>query len=170
MKRTGTFRWTLAIVVLLVSVALLALGALFLCAATSQPSRLFLAGALLLVGGGLAAWSGLTLRRLRELDPEHLSDRITELARAGGNAEVTLSQVVAELGVPDEAALVALGLLEGRGQCHREFRGERQFYIFPGLKLSMVKRRCPYCGREFSVKTPVYKCPQCGGDLRLERQ
>ena len=161
---------TLALVALLISVVLLCVGLLFLCAATRQPSRLFLAAALLIVGGGLAVWSGLTLRRLRELDPENLSDRITQLARAGGNPEVTLSQVVAELEVPDEAALVALSLLERRGQCHREFRRERQFYVFPGLKPSMVKRRCPYCGSEFSVKMPVYKCPHCGGDLRLERQ
>ena len=160
---------TVGIVVLVISAALLALGLLFLCAATREPSRLLLAGALLVAGGGLAAWSGVTLRRLRELNPENLSDRITELARAS-DAEVTLSRVVAELGVPDEAAVAALNLLERRGQCHRERRGEREFYVFPGLKPSKVTRRCPYCGGEFSVKTPVYKCPHCGGDLRLERE
>ena len=88
MKQTGTGRRSLAIGVLLISTVTLALGLLFLCAATRQPSRLLLAVALLVVGGGLAAWSGLTLRRLRELDPENLSDRITELVRAGGSAEV----------------------------------------------------------------------------------
>lgn len=164
MKRTA------AIVGLVVSVVLLGGGLLFLCAATQEPSRLLLAAALLVVGGGLAAWGGLTLRRLRDVDPENLSDRITGLARAGGNAEVTLSQVVAELGVPDEAAIAALNLLERRGQCHREPRGDREFYVFPGLKPSKVARRCPYCGGEFSVKTPVYRCPHCGGDLRLERE
>ena len=170
MKGTGTGRRSLAIVGLLISAVLLALGVLFLCAATRDPSRLLLAGALLVVGGGLAAWSGLTLRRMRELDPENLSDRITELARTGGSAEVTLSQVVAELGVPDEAALAALALLENRAQCYRERREEREFYLFPGLRPSTVRRRCPYCGTEFSVKTPVYRCPNCGGDLQLERR
>jgi hypothetical protein len=160
---------TAAIIVLSISTVLLAVGLLFLCAATRQPSRFLLAGTLLVIGGGLAAWSGTTLRRLRDLDPENLSDRITGLARAG-DAEVTLSGVVSELGVPDEAAVAALNLLERRGQCHRERRGEREFYVFPGLKPSKVTRRCPYCGGEFSVKTPVYKCPHCGGDLRLERE
>ena len=160
---------TVAIVALAVSAVLLALGLLFLCAATREPSRFLLAGALLVCGGGLAAWSGLALRRLRDLDPENLSDRVTELARAS-DAEVTLSQVVAELGVPDEAAVAALNLLERRGQCYRERRGEREFYVFAGLKPSKVSRRCPYCGGEFSVKTPVYRCPHCGGDLRLERE
>jgi hypothetical protein len=160
---------TAAIIVLSISAVLLAVGLLFLCAATRQPSRFLLAGALLVAGGGLAAWSGTALRRLRDLDPENLSDRITGLARAG-DAEVTLSGVVSELGVPDEAAVAALNLLERRGQCHRERRGEREFYVFPGLKPSKVTRRCPYCGGEFSVKTPVYKCPHCGGDLRVERE
>ena len=159
-----------AIAVIVIAAVLLTVGLLFLCAATRQPSRLLLAGALLVVGGGMAAWGGLTLRRLRDLDPENLSDRITGLARAGGNAEVTLSEAVAELGVPDEAAVAAFNLLENRGQCYREQREEREFYVFPGLMPSKVTRRCPYCGGEFSVKTPVYKCPHCGGDLRLERE
>jgi hypothetical protein len=72
----GVMQRTTAILVLLVSVVLLAGGLLFLCAANRQPIRLLLAIALLAIGGGLAAWSGLSLRRLRTLDPEHLSDRI----------------------------------------------------------------------------------------------
>jgi hypothetical protein len=163
----GLMQRTTAILVLLVSVVLLAGGLLFLCAASRQPMRLLLAIALLAIGGGLAAWSGLSLRRLRMLDPEHLSDRITSLARAGGQAEVTLSQVVADLGVPDEAAIEALALLEGRGQCYREYRTDREFYVFPGLKESKVARRCAHCGSEFSVKTALHKCPNCGGDLEL---
>jgi hypothetical protein len=75
------------------------------------------------------------------------------------------------LGVPDEAAVAALNLLERRGQAHRERVGDdaREVYVFPGLKPSLVERRCPYCGAEFSVKKAVYKCPNCGGDLRLEK-
>ena len=163
MKRTGV------VVGLILAAGLLAVGLLFLCAASQQPTRLVLGLALLGLGGGLAAWSGLSLRRMRELDPEHLSDRITGLARAG-QAEVSLSQVVAELGVPDEAAQAALDLLESRDQCYRERREGRELYVFPGLKESKVARRCPYCGNEFSVKTSVYKCPHCGGDLKLVRQ
>ena len=144
---------TLAIIAIVVAAGLLTLGMIFLCAATQEPVRLLVAAPLLLVGAGLAVWAGLTLRRARDLDPENLSDRITQLARAG-DAEVTLAQVVAELGVPDEKAIAALNLLERRGQCHRE----------------LVERRCPYCGAEFSVKQAVYKCPNCGGDLRLERE
>jgi sulfur carrier protein ThiS len=161
---------TLAIIAIVIAAVLLALGMIFLCAATQEPVRLLIAAPLLLVGAGLAVWGGLTLRRLRDLDPENLSDRITQLARTG-DAEVTLAQVVAELGVPDETVIAALNLLERRGQAHREHVGDdaREVYVFPGLKPSMVERRCPYCGAEFSVKKATYKCPNCGGDLRLER-
>jgi rubrerythrin len=129
-----------------------------------------LAVALLAAGGGLAAWGGVTLRRLRDTDPENLDDRITELARRGGQGEVTLSEVVAELGVPDDAAVAALNLLEERGQAHRERHGEREVYVFPGLKPVLVQRSCPYCGTEYSVKKALSVCPRCGGDLELERE
>ena len=159
---------TTAIIALVISVVFLIGGLLFLCAAISEPSRLLLAALLLVIGGGLAVWGGITLRRLRELDAENLSDRITELAKAGGNGEVTLAEAVAELHVPDEAAVAALNLLERRGMAHRDRHGERDVYVFPGLQPSKMMRRCPYCGAEFSVKKAVYKCPHCGGDLRLE--
>ena len=100
-----------AVAVLLISMVILSVGLIFLCAAMREPSRFALAIILLVLGGGLAIGSGLQLRRVRDLDPENLSDEITALARGGGANEVTLSQVVAELGVPDEAALAALDLL-----------------------------------------------------------
>ena len=160
---------TVAIVVLAIGAALLAGGLLFLCAATREPSRLLLAIVLTGAGAGLAIWSGLSLRRLRELDPENLSDRITAMAKAG-SGEITLAQVVADLGVPDEAAVAAFNLLERKGEAHRDRVGERDVYVFPGLQPQKVMRRCPYCGAEFSVKHAVYRCPHCGGDLRLQKE
>jgi hypothetical protein len=47
--------------------------------------------------------------------------------------------------------------------------GRFWFYAFPGLEETKVVRRCAYCGNEFSVKTPLHKCPNCGGDLELVR-
>jgi len=164
MKRTA------AIIVLLAAVLFLTVGLVFLCAAVRDTGRLPLALILLAIGGAGTIWSGVTLRRLRDLAPENLSDRITELARAGGEGEVAIVEIVADLGVPDEAAVAALNLLERRGEAHRDRVGEKDVYVFPGLQPSLVKRRCPYCGSEFSVKHAVYKCPHCGGDLRLQKE
>jgi hypothetical protein len=167
----------LAPVAIALAVLLLSGGLVFLCASAGverTPARsmmeLLIAGVCLLAGAGLAVWGGLALRRRRDLDPENLSDRITQLARRA-DGEVTLSQVVAELHVPDEAAIAALNLLERRGQAHREHAGEdaREVYVLPGLKPHLVQRKCPYCDTEFSVKKVLNKCPHCGGRLELER-
>jgi len=160
---------TIAIAVFILAVLLLAGGLLFLCAAVQQPSRLLLAGVLLALGAGLAVWSGMTLRKARLVDPENLSDQITSLAERSGHAEVTLSQVVSSMGVPDEAAQKALDLLSEKGQCVREYREDKLVYMFPGLKESKVVRKCSHCGREYSVKQPVYECENCGGKVELVR-
>lgn len=153
-----------------ISGALLALGLIFLCAATADPKRLPLSVILLVLGGGLAALSALTWRRDQQLEPERLADSIIDLARASGGAEVSLAQIVAELNVPTDAAQRALGVLERRGECRRERGPDKDLYVFPGLMEVKVVRRCAYCGSEFSVKKPLHKCPNCGGELELVRE
>ncbi len=157
----------LIVIAFLVSVLMLAVGLLFLCAAAREPSRLWLALALIVIGGAVAAWSGLTWRRTNELRPGRLADRITELVRRNGQAEVTLAQIVGQLKVPTEAALAALALLKERGLAHLERRGDKEVYFFPGLVESKVVRRCPYCGNQYSVREPLHKCPNCGGALEV---
>ena len=147
----------------------MALGLIFLCAATGV-RRLSLSVNLLVIGGGVTAWATLTWRRGQQLEPERLADSIIDLARAGGGAEISLAQIVAELNVPTEAAQRALGVLERRGESRRERRADKDLYVFPGLVEVKVVRRCAYCGSEFSVKTPLHKCPNCGGELELLRE
>ena len=161
---------TILIAAFVISVVLLALGLLFLCAATREAGRLPLSLILLVIGGGLAAWSAITWRREQQLEPERLADSIIDLARASGGAEVSLAQIVAELNVPTDAAQRALGVLERRGECRRERRADKDVYVFPGLVEAKVVRRCAYCGSEFSVKTHLHKCPNCGGELELVRE
>ena len=152
----------------LVGGIVLAGGLIFLCAATQDAARIPIAIALLLVGGGLAGWDGVRWRRARRLAPDMLDQRITDLASAS-EAEVTLSQLVSALDVPEDLARSALARREAQGLCEPETRQKKTVYVFPGLKPSKVARRCPYCGSEFSVKTPLHKCPQCGGNLTVER-
>ena len=104
------------------------------------------------------------------MEPERLADSIIDLVEARGEAEVSLAQIVAELNVPTDAAQRALGVLEGRGECRRERGPEKDLYVFPGLMEVKVVRRCAYCGSEFSVKKPLHKCPNCGGELELVKE
>ena len=159
---------SLAVGAFLIGALFLAGGLIFLCAAVQNTARLPLSIVLLLIGGALAGWAGLRLRRQRLLAPDVLGDRITTLA-ASHEACVTLSQVVAELNVPDEAARSALAHLEANGLCHQEQQGDRTVYVFPGLKDSKVVRRCAYCGNTYSVKEPLHKCPNCGGSLEIAK-
>ena len=160
---------TTAIIVLVIAALFLAGSLAFLCMGTVEASWFLIAAVLLALGGALAVWGGLALRRLGETGPKRVAARITELAEASGQGEVTLSEAVAELNVPHDAALAAFNLLERQSRCHREYRNEKEVYVFPELQPSVVKRKCPYCGAEFSVKKAVHRCPHCGGDLRLER-
>ena len=162
-------RRTAAFIILAVGAVILAGTLALFCAATVNPEWLPLAVLLLVVGVGLALWGGLSLRRLTRQAPENLSDRITSLAEAH-EGEVTLSEAVAELDMPDEAVLAAFDLLQRKGRAFRERQGDREVYIFPDLKPQKVTRRCPYCGTEFAVKEAVYRCPHCGGDLRLVKE
>ena len=161
---------TLIIIVLVVSVLLLSVGLLFLCASTRAPGRLWLSIALVVIGGGLAAWSGVSLRRLRNLEPERVADRIVELVRRRGDTETTLADVVGSLQVPHETAEAAMGVLAGRQLVQRERREDRDVFVFPQLRVSKMVRQCPYCHSEFSVKTPVHKCPNCGASLELTKE
>lgn len=161
---------TILIAAFVIAVVLLAVGLLFLCAATREPGRLPLSVILMVIGGGVAAWSALTWRRDQQLEPERLADSIIDLVRARGGAEVSLAQIVAKLNVPTDAAQRALGVLEGRGECRRERGPDKDLYVFPGLMEVKVVRRCAYCGSEFSVKKPLHKCPNCGGELELVKE
>ena len=161
---------TILIAAFVIAVVLLAVGLLFLCAATREPGRLPLSVILMVIGGGVAAWSALTWRRDQQLEPERLADSIIDLVLARGGAEVSLAQIVAKLNVPTDAAQRALGVLEGRGECRRERGPDKDLYVFPGLMEVKVVRRCAYCGSEFSVKKPLHKCPNCGGELELVKE
>ena len=158
----------LTVAAFLVGIVFLAGGLIFLCAAVQNVARLPISLALLLIGSGLAAWAGLRWRRARELAPDVLDDRITELA-AAHDAELSLAQVISALEVPDDAARAALARLEANGLCQREQREKGTVYVFPGLKERKVVRRCSYCGNEYSVREPLHKCPNCGGSLEITR-
>jgi len=160
---------TVALIVLVVGGLMLGLGLLFLCASIRAPQRLILAGLLVIIGGAAVAWAGTTWRRLSEIEPKRLADRIVEMVRLQGKFETTAAEAVAGLAAPAGSVQVALEVLQSRGEAVPEQRADRRVYVFPNLKESKVVRRCPYCGAEFPVKQAITRCPNCGGVIELER-
>jgi hypothetical protein len=160
---------TVALIVLVAGGLTLGLGLLLLCASIRAPQRLFLAGLLVIIGGAAVAWAGTAWRRLSEIEPKRLADRIVEMVRLQGKFETTAAEAVAGLAAPAESVQAALQVLQSRGEAVPEQRDDRHVYVFPNLKESKVVRRCPYCGAEFPVKQAITQCPNCGGVIELER-
>jgi hypothetical protein len=159
-------RATIAVVA---SIPLLVLGLIFLIAAVSNPSRIFVAGVFLLFGGVLLAWGALRLRRLAEISPEALATGIVDLARRLGG-EVTVAQVQAEYSISQDLALSVLERMRGQGECQRERRGDHDVYVFKSVMPSKAIKRCPYCGSEFAVRAAMRECPNCGGALEIVKE
>ena len=160
----------ISILLLALGIVALTLGLIFLCASISSSGRIPLAVILLVLGAGMAAGGGLMLRRQRELSPNIVADRIVGLAEKDDDAELAVAEIVAGLGLPESAVSEGLELLEKRGRCRREYREDHAVYVFPGLKQSKLIRKCVYCGSTFSVKEPLHKCPNCGGNVELVRE
>lgn len=164
---------TLIVVLLVIAMLLLGLGLLFLCASAAEPqrafSRILLGLSLSLIGAGGAVWAGLQWRRLGEIEPERLADRIVAWVQLQPNPEVTVSEATAQLGAPAANVQAALNLLQQRGEAQPETRGDRLVYVFPGLKEGKVVRRCVHCGTEFPVRQSLQRCPNCGGKIELQK-
>lgn len=160
---------TVALIVSLVGALMLGLGLLFLCASIRAPQRLILAALLIVIGGAGVAWAGTTWRRLSEIEPKRLADRIVEMAKLQGKFETTAAEAVAELSAPAANVQAALEILQSRGDAVPEQRDDRRVYVFPNLKETKVVRRCPYCGVQFPVKQAITQCPNCGGNIELQR-
>ena len=160
---------TVALMVMLVGALMMGLGLLFLCASIRAPQRLILAVLLIVIGGAGVAWAGTTWRRLSEIEPKRLADRIVEMAKLQGKFETTAAEAVAELSAPAANVQAALEILQSRGDAVPEQRDDRRVYVFPNLKETKVVRRCPYCGVQFPVKQAITQCPNCGGNIELQR-
>lgn len=160
---------TVALIVLGIGALMLGLGLLFLCASIRAPQRMILAILLIVIGGAGAAWAGTTYRRLSDIEPKRLADRIVETVRLQGKFETTAAEAVAGLAAPAANVQQALEVLQSRGEAVPENRDDRRVYVFPNLKESKVERRCPYCGAQFPVKQALTQCPNCGGNLELKR-
>jgi hypothetical protein len=152
-----------------VSALVLALGLVFLCAASVEPSRISIAILLLLLGALGAGWSAYAYRAWSSVQPAALSVRIADLA-ASNDGELSLAHVMSAFDVPASVAQAGMDELLNKGQCRREPRGEQIFFVFPGLKEQKVIRKCVYCGSTFPVKQALQKCPNCGGALELVKE
>ena len=162
MKKLGA-----SIVVLASSLFFIA-GILFLIASVSQASRILVALVFLAIGTFLLVVGLRRLRRLAEISPDALKTGAIELARRL-DGELTVAQFRAEYRISQEQAGEVLEEMVAEGAAKREQREERVVYVVTGLLPAMVQKRCPYCGAELPVRTPLRKCPNCGAPLEITK-
>jgi hypothetical protein len=153
-------------IAVIASVPLLVLGIVFLIAAMTNPGRIFVALAFLVFGGALLIGGALSLRRAAEISPEALATGIVDLARRL-DGEVTVAQVQSEFRIPQGMALGALERLRGRGDAQRERRGDHWVYTFKSVMPAKAIKRCPYCGTEYSIKSAIRECSNCGAAVEI---
>jgi hypothetical protein len=158
-----------ATVAIVASIPLLILGIIFLIAAANGPGRFLVAVVFLGLGGVLLAVGALRLRRLAEIDPETLGTGIVDLARRL-DGEVTVAQVQSEFSISREMALGALERTRARGGVQRERRGDHDVYLFKSVMPAKAVKRCPYCGTEYPIKSPVRQCTNCGATVEIVKE
>lgn len=157
-----------AIIAVLLAIPFYIFGILFLIAASQNPSRIWVGLALSAIATFLLVVGLRRLRRLAEIAPDALRTGAIDMAqRLGG--EITVAQLRAEYRISQALATQTLEQLVSEGSCQREERDERVVYVVTGLKPALVEKVCPYCGTKLPVRSDLRKCPNCGGNLELQK-
>jgi hypothetical protein len=143
------------------------LGLIFLIASHGVASRLA-AGFIMSAGGLIALVAGVVLfRRGSRFNPSGIRKELLRLARIG-NGELAEEAVAASLGDSD-AVRYQIQTLVREGIASEIVRDRRRVWVFAGLQMKMVVKKCPYCGNDYPVRDDIERCPTCGGDLKLDR-
>lgn len=151
-----------AIVVLALGILLALLGLVFLLA----PGRSATGLLLLIIGLGIILFAASRLRAMADMAPEGV-ERALQAAAAASQGEITVTEAVAQTGLPEGLVREGLGRLLSKGLIRLERREGADRYVFPGLTDTKMIKKCPYCGNEYPLKQPGRTCPSCGGNLEV---
>ena len=159
-----------AILAALASIPCITFGLVFLIAAAtgSATSRLLVGLVLIAIGTVLLVAAIRRLRRMADIRPDVLKTGAVELARRLGG-ELTVAQLRAEYRISHDLATDVMEELVSEGTATREEREQRAVYVISGLRPSLAKKACPYCGTELPMRSDLRKCPNCGGQLEITK-
>lgn len=152
----------LAIVLMMGGVLLALLGLLFLLA--QRPATQSLVP--LIAGIVLIAFAAARLKAMAERSPEGVEQQLTAMA-SGANGEITVTSAAGVTHLDEATIRVGLERLIQQGMVKVEHREGVEYYIFPGLHVEKMVKKCPYCGNEYPVAQHLRTCPACGGNLEV---
>lgn len=120
---------------------------------------------LLAIAVGQLVPAVLLLNRRLRLRPHRVEESIIDMAR-GTDGTVTEGEVATWVGFSPEEASQTLNRMAAKGLAERTGQTE---WLIKGVIARKVQRSCPYCGASLPVRERVLVCPQCGGNVDLER-
>ena len=106
------------------------------------------------------------LRLPGDLRPDRVEESIIDMAR-GTDGTVTEGEVATWVGFSPEEASQTLNRMAAKGLAERTGRTE---WLIKAVTARKVQRSCPYCGASLPVRERVLVCPQCGGNVDLDRR
>lgn len=164
MRRIG------AVALVVLGVAGISLGLLFLMGAAGKGSRVVVAVLGLALGGASTGLGVRLWKAARAWSPEQLRAEVLALARSHDGA-LSAGELEAALGARYTAALPVLDTLERQGLLARERRDGVPYLVFPELMPRLLVRRCTYCKAELPLSSgdPTH-CPNCGGTVQTRRE
>ena len=154
-------------VAVLIGVAAILLGLLFLVGSGGLPHRFAVAVVGLLLGAVAVGWGLRVLRRARRRSPERLGAEILELARRR-NGELSRADLVAALGERSRVAQPVIERMIGQRICLEQHKQGAVYYLFPELQPRLMVRRCAFCDAELPLAEQLAECPRCGGSVRTQ--
>lgn len=157
----------LSVLAVVLGIALLLLGLLFLVGAGGQLHR-YAIGAVALALGAVLIGVGVRLFRQAEAaSPAQLRSEILELARRE-DGEISEGEVLAALGQRAAGAAPVLEAMIREGLCQRRTVEGAAYFRFPQLQPRLMVLRCEYCNAELPLGEPVTECPNCGGTVKTQ--
>lgn len=158
----------LYILIIVTGIFLLLTGSVLLLgsARSNAGSRMGTALAFFGLGAVFLGFGSVQLKREAQLSPDNVEATV-RMAAHKKNGEVTAALVASELACTETLVDKVLEDMVQRHECTSEYREGVKVYLFESLKTKLTKE-CPYCGNEYSIKTPIRLCPTCGGNLEMK--
>jgi len=156
-----------SVLAVLVGVALVAFGLLFLVGAGGRLYRYVIAAVSLALGGVLVGVGVRLFKQAEAASPAQLRAEILELARRE-DGEVSEGEVLAALGRRAGGAPAVLQALVREGICERRLVKGATYYRFAQLQPRLMVLRCEYCNAELPLSEKVSECPNCGGTVKTQ--
>lgn len=157
----------LSIFAVVLGIALLLLGLLFLVGAAGQIQRYVVAVAAATAGAVLVGVGVRMFKQAEAASPAQLRGEILALAQRE-DGEISEGEVMAALGIRATRAPAVLDTMVREGLCERRQEQGTVYYLFRQLQPRLMVLRCEYCNAELPLAENITECPNCGGTVKTQ--